>query len=592
MTFDQRLHRLVPDLATTVLRFPVPVLASLVTAVIANIQIVNQTLGDTELPESILFATGTAFVASGIAHLFAEGRRWGRAQNLALALAAGLCLGLIAWYQESLALQPLYFSGGLILALMTAGFLRADATQGAFWLFNSRILLAAFLAAGVSVIFCAGLSAILASLDFLFDITVPSELYGHVWATGASLVAPIYGLSLVPARLDEEVALERHADPMVQRGVSLLVNYVLVPIVVIYSLILHAYAVKIAATAVLPKGQIGGLVTVFAIGGTATYLIAHPWRDTGTRLLRWFMGSWFWLTIVPVGLLAIAVWRRVSDYGLTPERYGLILVGVWLAGMAVYLAFQRRRADMRVIVASLAGLLLLGSVGPWGAQGASIANQFARLEALLTRIGYLKEGRVATPLAAGTGASQADKNSIGSIIWFLLDANAGDRLRPWFAGSGSDPWATSDTHLLRERIGKTLGIEVSPNIEQMQYVHFNADKPLARPISPAGVLMGPVRVSQQDAKPAAVEAALPARAVNHGDRIEFISGNRSWTVEAADLLARLGRAVPQASNREPIVVEVAGVAGQLIVIINHLEGQDDGAAGRITSGSVWLILPR
>ena len=591
MTFAQRLHKLVPDLSATLMRFPAPALASLIGAFIVNAAIVNDTLWTNQTSTRLIFAAAAAFAGSGAAHLFAEGRRWDRAPSLALAFGVGIVLALVVWFEGLLALHPLYFGVGMGLALMTAGFLRSDATQGAFWLFNFRLLLAALLAFVVSVVFCGGLSAIIASLEFLFEIKIPNDLYTHVWSTGASLIAPLYGLSLVPTRLDEEVALDRHTDPMVDRGVSVLVNYVLVPIILVYALILHAYAVKIAVTMNLPKGQIGSLVTIFALGGTATYLIAHPWRDTGTRLLRWFLGSWFWITLVPVGLLAIAVWRRVSDYGLTPDRYGLILVGIWLAAMAVYLAFRRRSADMRVIVASLGVLLLGASLGPWGAQGASIANQFGRLEAILTTTGLLSDGRI-VQAAAKDELSGTDRNKIGSIVWFLLDANAGDRLRPWFAGSGNDPWATSDTHLVRERIGKALGVEVAPNIEQMQYVYFNADKPLARPLSPAGVLVGPVRVPPQDSKPAAAEAASPARAVNRGDRIEFISGSRSWTVKAADLLARLGNAVPQAPNREPIVIEVIGETGQLIVIIDHLQGQDDGAVGKITSGAVWLILPQ
>ena len=126
----------------------------------------------------------------------------------------------------------------------------------------------------------------------------------------------------------------------------------------------------------------------------------------------------------------------------------------------------------------------------------------------------------------------------------------------------------------------------------MQYVYFNADKPLARPLSPAGVLVGPVRVPPQDSKPAAAKAASPARAVNRGDRIEFISDAEAGRSRPPTFWHDLGNAVPQAPNREPIVVEVVGETGQLIVIIDHLQGQDDGGAGKITSGAVWLILPQ
>ena len=66
---------------------------------------------------------------------------------------------------------------------------------------------------------------------------------------------------------------------MLERGVSVLVNYVLVPVIFIYAVILHAYAVKIALEQSLPEGQIATIVTIFALGGTGAWLIAWPWRE-------------------------------------------------------------------------------------------------------------------------------------------------------------------------------------------------------------------------------------------------------------------------------------------------------------------------
>ncbi len=53
-----------------------------------------------------------------------------------------------------------------------------------------------------------------------------------------------------------------------------------------YALILHAYAVKIIVSGSLPKGQVATMVSIFAVAGTGAWLIAWPWRETGTRLLR------------------------------------------------------------------------------------------------------------------------------------------------------------------------------------------------------------------------------------------------------------------------------------------------------------------
>ncbi len=221
------------------------------------------------------------------------------------------------------------------------------ASQGALWLFNLRFGLAALLAIVVAVAFAAGLSAIVGALDFLFGVSV-SNTYEHIWATAIFTDGPLYGLSLMPTDIDEEVDIEAQKGTLLERGVSVLVNYVLVPVIAVYALMLHAYAVKIVLEQALPKGNVATMVSVFAVGGTGAWLIAWPWREKGTLLLRLFMRGWFWFTIVPAILLVIAIWRRVADYGVTPDRYGIAIIAVWIAAVTALsrLAPQpRRHAD-------------------------------------------------------------------------------------------------------------------------------------------------------------------------------------------------------------------------------------------------------
>ena len=90
MTFAQRLHKLVPDLSATLMRFPAPALASLIGAFIVNAAIVNETLWTNQTSTRLIFAAAAAFAGSGAAHLFAEGRRWDRAPSLALAFGVGI----------------------------------------------------------------------------------------------------------------------------------------------------------------------------------------------------------------------------------------------------------------------------------------------------------------------------------------------------------------------------------------------------------------------------------------------------------------------------------------------------------------------
>lgn len=488
MNLASRFDKLVPDLASALTRFPIPAAFSVLLCAYLNIFDMDIWSGS---GSQVAGGAAAGFFAAGAAHFFAEGRGLARGTNLLLAIAAAAAAALLGYFTKVFETQYLFLFFGLIPLLMIAPFLHESARQGALWLFNLRLWLAALLAFIVALAFAAGLSAIVAALDFLFGARF-NGLHEHIWATAIALVAPIYALSLMPRRLDEEVDIDSHKDTLLERGVSVLVNYVLVPVIVVYALILHAYAIKIVLEQQLPNGNIATMVSIFAVGGTGAWLIAWPWRERGTRLLRLFMRGWFWLTIVPAALLVIAVWRRIGDYGVTPERYGIAIIAVWIVGLTAYLAYRRNRADMRAILGGLAVLLLIGSAGPFGANGLTIRTQMVRFERLLTESGLLQDGKAVAP----TGKVSSEVTSEGySILGALNNANGLDRLAPWFEGDdkslfkpGSDGWT------LQSDIATFFGFNYPQVVGDT--VNFYSNAPLSAPFTGSVRIIGPLQAIQ------------------------------------------------------------------------------------------------
>src|SRR5690606_3026557 len=91
----------------------------------------------------------------------------------------------------------------------------------------------------------------------------------------------------------------------------------------------------------------------------------------------------FYLTMIPlIILLGFAIYKRVSDYGVTEERYILIILGVWLTGVSIYfLVF--RKDNIKIIPVSLFICVLLGTYGPQGAASVSRQSQLRRLAKLM-----------------------------------------------------------------------------------------------------------------------------------------------------------------------------------------------------------------
>ena len=571
-----RLERLVPDLSAALLRFPVPALYSILLCGWLNIE----EIGGSSWDEKIAYAAAAGFLASGAAHFFAEGRGLSRATNLIVALVSGLAATAAAFFTGIFNTSLLFFFGAIVLVLMISPYLRAGAAQGALWLFNLRLWLAALLATLVGIAFGAGLSAIVEALDFLFGVKLPGDMHSHIWITATSLVGPLFGLSLMPRDIDEKIEIEGQQGTLLARGVSVLVNYVLVPVILVYTAILHAYAVKIAIQWQLPDGQLGLMVTIFALGGTGAWLIAWPWREQGTRLLRWFMQGWFWLTIVPAILLTIAVWRRVSDYGVTPDRYGIALVAVWIAVLAAYLAFRRNAADLRAIIGGFAALLLVGSIGPFGANGLTISSQFGRLAALLEGDGVLKDGRIVTPIPA---LKDEHKSSGNSMLYALREAGGMEKLRPWFEGVEKNPFATStDDWSAVYAVAGVLGLG-DPYL-QSDYISLSAAAVLDHNFAGAARLVGPLQAyvaNANDAEPREPYARIRDNVLTVG-----IAG-RSWQIAGEAVLASAKAGAVAAGNLQPPIVHEAGP--DITLVLEQVYGRT-GPKPQLNSARLWVIL--
>ena len=94
----------------------------------------------------------------------------------------------------------------------------------AFWLFMVRFAFAILVSFLALFLFAGGISAILASLTYLFGIDVPHNAYEHVWAVTGLLAAPLFGLGRIPADLDDEPGTD--ARKFMALGMKALGDYI------------------------------------------------------------------------------------------------------------------------------------------------------------------------------------------------------------------------------------------------------------------------------------------------------------------------------------------------------------------------------
>ncbi|PHS25758.1 MAG: hypothetical protein COA83_04920 [Methylophaga sp.] len=405
-------------------RFPLSVLSLIVINLVIISDINNlDILTDQQQKNTFLIALGGAlwFAAT---RLLSERLQWPKSKQYILALPV---FALYAWFitQHSIITPEsvvLILAAGL--AITFAAYITRRSDNASVWYFNYQLITAICFALLSAIILCSGLGLILKSLEYLFEFSLTSKPYQNIWAIGMAFLAPVYFLTNIPKQFDYP-----RSDCDFPKGVHFILRYILVPLSLVYMVILYAYFIKILLQGALPHGHLGIMISWFGIIGIITHLAIYPLHDRGSSLLSWFYQYFYIMLIVPLGLLAVAIGVRIAQYGFTEQRYLVALCAVWFAILIILNLLKREQFQLKFVTISLAILSVLITFGPWGIHQLPINSQFSRLEATLIEENLLTNGK----LNIIEQPSAEVQKSISSIVNFLVEHHAENRIRPWVA---------------------------------------------------------------------------------------------------------------------------------------------------------------
>lgn len=419
-------ERLAAAAWVTARRFPV-VLACAAVAAIAAMRAINaETAAELRLVATA--AVGLPLL-TGLT-LFAE--RWKLAWPRHWALR-GLGLAALAlyywqwpnWGENIAGLRHFHLTATLHLLVAFIAYAGVREPNG-FWHFNRTLFFRFGLGAIYTGVLFAGLSIALFGIENLFNIDIADENYGRLFFFLGFVFQTWFVLAGVP---DDFEQLEGRDDYPV--GLRVFAQYVLLPLVAVYLLILTAYLGRVVITTTWPSGWIGLLVSALAAFGILSLLLVHPrrgrkdhaWIDTYARI--------FWILIIPsIVMLLLAIGQRIGQYGITERRYLLLVLGVWLAGAALFYTVTRSR-EIKGIPLTLAIIGAVTFVGPWSAYAVAERSQVGRLEGLLSTHGVLAEGRI-SPAAAEV--PNEDWQQINDVLLYLISWHGTSAIDDWFRG--------------------------------------------------------------------------------------------------------------------------------------------------------------
>jgi hypothetical protein len=413
----------------TFLRFPSVILSALLGATVSIAIIeVDTNLKGNEYFLKLLLCSLLGIPLFFSISLFTERKGYNKVYTLFFHIA-GIAILVIYYFSLSRASNTLnitrFFQLNLCLHLMVAfvPFLSRGEVNG-FWQYNKTLFLRFLTSILFSGVLFAGLALALAAVDALFDVHIPEEVYIQEWVIIAFLFNTAFFLGGIP---DDLGKLNNVTD--YPKGLKIFTRYILIPLTIIYFVILYAYTIKIAIVWEWPRGWIAPLVSGLSILGILSLLFLYPIQhQTENKWIKTY-SKWFYIALFPLILLLFAaIWRRVSEYGITEKRYFLLALTLWLTGIAFYFTFSKEKS-IKVVPITLFLFALITSFGPWGAYSISEMSQAKRLQILLAENGILRDGKVTK---AKGNVSFDDRKEISSIIHYLLEVHGTDSIAPWF----------------------------------------------------------------------------------------------------------------------------------------------------------------
>ena len=475
-----KITKVVKESQAVVSRFPIPVIISLAATYISILWI---NIGYREQDKIVYFTKILSVLLTGFPlmlsiALLAEKRKIKTTYSLFLqSLAGGLLL--LLYFSLPAHLYNIFYLKITLLGIAFSLLISFIAFSGkeqnyAFWHFNIRIFLriiTGFLYTGVLF---AGLALALTATGNLFDLHIPGKYYSYLSIIIMGLLYSLFILSGIPA-LNDELKQDFHYPKVLK----IFVQYILIPIVLVYLVILYAYGTKILILWSLPKGWVAYLISSFAILGIFSFLLIYPVHRQNPFLHRYY--QFFFPLLLPLLLLLFAgIYVRIEDYGITTNRYLLTVLFLWLSGISIYLIFNKLK-NIIFIPASIFVMLLLIYSGPWGISAISQRSQMQRLTGILEKNGRIQNGKYVQSAAK---ISFDDKKQISSIISYLCKDFGYRSLQPLFTENPDsliDENEVSPDHFIVQRLMKIA--YVSPYATEMEdagYLSFKTDNPYYR----------------------------------------------------------------------------------------------------------------
>lgn len=285
-------------------------------------------------------------------------------------------------------LIPTFILSHLLVAFIA--FTKKENTENNFWQYNKNLFVNIFMTAIFTGVLVGGVELAILAIENLFNLKFDYKIYGETFFGLAVFGSTIIFLLFNETGLN---TLEKEGNyPVVLKFFT---QYILIPLLIIYVIILYFYALKIVIHWELPRGWVSYLVLAYSIVGILALLLVHPLKQLKVKSWIIIFNKIFYYTLIPlIVLLFTAIFTRVLEYGYTEPRYFVLLISLWLTSVVVYFVFFKK-TSIKFIPISLFLFGLFALLFPYfNAFSVSKRSQQNELTQVLTQSKLLVNGKI------------------------------------------------------------------------------------------------------------------------------------------------------------------------------------------------------
>lgn len=259
-----------------------------------------------------------------------------------------------------------------------------------FWQYNKNLFINIFLTAVFTGVLVGGVMLAILAVDNLFDLNFNEDLYPKTF-----LFLAVLGSCFIFLLFNGKGLSQLERDSSYPQILKFFTQFVLIPLLLIYVVILYFYFGKILINWELPRGWVSYLILAYSVVGILALLLVHPLKEDSTKSWVKIFSKVFYYSLVPLlVMLFTAIFTRILEYGYTEARYYVLLLAVWLTAVVLYFIFIKK-PTIKYVPVSLFAFGLFALIFPYfNAFSVAKKSQKNELEIILVTNNLLENGKI------------------------------------------------------------------------------------------------------------------------------------------------------------------------------------------------------